>query len=129
VDDLSITTWHTYSIDVGALPDLDRLDNEALKALVVEQREQHLKALSSKTQQIEHLKLVVEKFRRMIFGAKSEKAVIQVEQFELQLEETETEQAASGPMCAMNAQPVKTLRRPCGSLTRRIARANIRGSI
>jgi hypothetical protein len=38
-------------MDVGALPDLDRLDNEALKALVVEQREQHLKALSSKTQQ------------------------------------------------------------------------------
>jgi transposase len=71
-------------MDVGALPDLDRLDNEALKALVVEQ-----------TQQVEHLKLVVEKFRRMIFGKKSEKAVIQVEQFELQLEETETEQAAA----------------------------------
>jgi transposase len=71
-------------MDVGALPDLDRLDNEALKALVVEQ-----------TQQVEHLKLVVEKLRRMIFGAKSEKAAIQVEQFELQLEETETEQAAA----------------------------------
>lgn len=71
-------------MDVGALPDLDRLDNEALKALVVEQ-----------TQQVEHLQLVVEKLRRMIFGKKSEKAVIQVEQFELQLEETETEQAAA----------------------------------
>ena len=82
-------------MDVSTLPDLDQLDNEALKALVVEQREQHLKALSSKTQQVEHLKLVVEKLRRMIFGAKSEKAVIQVEQFELQLEETETEQAAA----------------------------------
>ena len=82
-------------MDVGTLPDLDRLDNEALKALVVEQREQHLKALSSKTQQVEHLQLIVEKLRRMIFGAKSEKAVIQVEQFELQLEETETEQAAA----------------------------------
>jgi transposase len=82
-------------MDVGTLPDLDRLDNEALKALVVEQREQHLKALSSKTQQVEHLKLVVEKLRRMIFGAKSERAVIQVEQFELELEETETEQAVA----------------------------------
>jgi transposase len=71
-------------MDVGALQDLDRLDNEALKALVVEQ-----------TQQVEHLKLVVEKLRRMIFGAKSEKAVLKVEQFELQLEETETEQAAA----------------------------------
>jgi transposase len=82
-------------MDVGTLPNLDRLDNEALKALVVEQREQHLKALSSKTRQVEHLKLVVEKLRRMIFGAKSEKAVLKVEQFELQLEETETEQAAA----------------------------------
>jgi transposase len=82
-------------MDVGALPDLDQLDVEALKALVVEQQEQHLKALSSKTQQVEHLTLVVEKLRRMIFGKKSEKAVIQVEQFELQLEETETEQAAA----------------------------------
>lgn len=63
-------------MDVGTLPDLNRLDIEALKALVVEQREQHLKALSSKTLQVEHLKLVVEKLRRMIFGAKSEKAVI-----------------------------------------------------
>src|ERR1017187_2783095 len=71
-------------MDVGTLPDLDRLDNEALKALVVEQ-----------THQVEHLKLVVEKLRRMIFGAKSEKAVIQVEQFELQLEDVETEQAAA----------------------------------
>jgi transposase len=51
--------------------------------------------VSSKTQQVEHLQLVVEKLRRMIFGAKSEKAIIQVEQFELQLEETETEQAAA----------------------------------
>jgi transposase len=84
MDDLSLTSWHIYFMDVGPLPDLDRLDNEALKALVVEQ-----------TQQVEHLKLVVEKFRRMIFGAKSEKAVIQVEQFELQLEETETEQVAA----------------------------------
>jgi transposase len=85
-------------MDVGTLPDLDRLDNEALKALVVEQREQ-----------VEHLKLIVEKFRRMIFGAKSEKAVIQVEQFELQLEETETEQAAAeedSEAPALEAEPV-----------------------
>lgn len=82
-------------MDVSALPDLDQLDIEALKALVVEQREQHLKALSSKTQQVEHLKLVIEKLRRMIFGAKSEKVIVQVEQFELQLEDVETERAAA----------------------------------
>jgi len=77
-------------MDVVALPDLDQLDIEALKALVVAQCE----SLDSHTQQVEHLKLVVEKLRRMIFSAMSEKAVIQVEQFELRLEETETEQAA-----------------------------------
>jgi transposase len=78
-------------MDVVALPDIDQLDIEALKALVVAQRE----SLDSHTQQVEHLKLVIEKLRRMIFGAKSEKVVIQVEQFELQLEETETEQAVA----------------------------------
>ena len=107
MDDLFITSWHNYSMDVGTLPDLDRLDNEALKALVVEQREQHLKALSSKTQQVEHLQLIVEKLRRMIFGAKSEKAVIQVEQFELQLEETETEQAAAEEEIEASASEAK----------------------
>jgi transposase len=75
----------------AALPDLDQLDIEALKILVVEQRE----SLDSHTQQVEHLKLVIEKLRRMIFGAKSEKVIVQVEQFELQLEEAETEQASA----------------------------------
>jgi transposase len=78
-----------------ALPDLEQLDMEALKALVVERHEVHVEVLLSQTQQIEHLKLVIEKLRRMIFGSKSEKVIIQVEQFELQLEETETEQAAA----------------------------------
>lgn len=39
MDDLSITSWHTYCMDVVALPDLDQLDIEALKALVVAQSE------------------------------------------------------------------------------------------
>src|ERR1035438_6434263 len=77
------------------LPDLDQLDIEAWKALVVERHELLVETLSSQTQQIEHLKLVIEKLRRMMFGSKSEKVTIQVEQFELQLEETETEQAAA----------------------------------
>jgi hypothetical protein len=37
-------------MDVGALPDLGRLDHGALKALVVAQRE----SLDSRTQQVEH---------------------------------------------------------------------------
>lgn len=110
----------------SALPDLDQLDNDALKALAIQlqmelrqQREtavqqeaeladleaefatQRLKLteqseeLRTRSDQIEHLKLLVEKLRRTIFGRKSEKIVVQLEQFELELEELETTQAAA----------------------------------
>jgi transposase len=49
--------------------------------------------LRSRSARIEHLKLMVEKLRHALFGKKSEKIVIQLEQFELQLEEEETTQA------------------------------------
>lgn len=79
------------------LPDLDGLDPEALKALLIakhnESVEQH-KQLRSNSQEIEHLKLVIEKYRRMIFGRKSEKLSRELEQLELRLEELETTQAA-----------------------------------
>jgi transposase len=81
----------------ASLPDLDGLDPEALKALVVakhsESLEQH-KELTSSTHEIEHLKLVIEKYRRMIFGRKSEKLTGELEQLEFWLEELETAQAA-----------------------------------
>jgi hypothetical protein len=80
----------------ASLPDLDRLDPEALKALVIakhnESMEQH-KELTSSTHEIEHLKLVIEKFRRMIFGRKSEKLTAELEQLEFRLEELETAEA------------------------------------
>jgi hypothetical protein len=63
---------------VATLPDLDQLDVEALKMLVIEEREQH----KSDAELIEHLKLVIEKYRRMIFGRKSEKQTAQLEQLE-----------------------------------------------
>jgi transposase len=79
------------------LPDLDGLDPETLKALLIakhnESLEQH-KQLRSNSQEIEHLKLVIEKYRRMIFGRKSEKLTRELEQLELRLEELETTQAA-----------------------------------
>ena len=92
----------------AALPDLDALDPEALKALVLaqhEERQRYLEALAqqreehqaerlSHTQQIERLKLVVEKLRRMLFGRKSEKLSLQLDQLELQLEEMEAIHAA-----------------------------------
>ena len=101
-----------------ASPDLDSLDAEALRALLVSQRaefaareaqlqqqrevlEREHQALSvkikelrrSSDEQIAHLKLVIEKLRRMMFGARSEKVVVQLEQLELRLEELESARA------------------------------------
>jgi transposase len=97
----------------ASLPDLDGLDPEALKALVIakhsESLEQH-KELTSSTYEIEHLKLVIEKYRRMIFGRKSEKLTGELEQLEFRLEELETAQAADEAAQAATeaAQPVST---------------------
>jgi hypothetical protein len=77
------------------LPNLDTLDMEALKALVIAQHSESLRQHESSNQRIEHLNLVIEKYRRMIFGSKSEKLKGQLEQLEFQLEELETEQAAT----------------------------------
>jgi transposase len=72
----------------STLPDLDSLDHEALKALVLEKHEQ----LLSRESEIQHLKLLIAKLRRMQFGRKSEKLDRQIEQLELRLEELETRQ-------------------------------------
>ena len=103
------------------LPDLDSLDRDALAALILAQQEQltaaraaqeeelrslraeldsHLETLAlqsreleARSEQIARLKLMVDKFRHMMFGRKSEKIVVQLEQMELQLEELEADQA------------------------------------
>ena len=108
-------------MDRAPLPDLNSLGREALLALVRAQQEEHASLIAaqdeairrleaeleahrqslseqadelhSRSERIEHLKLMVEKFRQMIFGRKSEKIVIQLQQLELQLEEEETMQA------------------------------------
>jgi transposase len=86
------------------LPDLDVMDAAALKAMVrtqhkqfqaqrdqiKAQHEQYLATLSSRASEIAHLKLLLDKLQRMLFGARSEKLVRQVAQLELQLEELET---------------------------------------
>ena len=83
------------------LPNLDTLDIEALKKMVVAQRNQLLEQQQLASQQmeqaggnIEHLKLVIDKYKRMIFGTKSEKLKGELEQLEFQLEELEIQQAA-----------------------------------
>ena len=69
--------------------DLNILDRETLQALVLAQQEK----LLSQGSEIEHLKLVIAKLRRMMFGTKSEKVTREIEQLELKLEELETRQA------------------------------------
>src|SRR5215469_321925 len=108
-------------MDRTPLPDLDSLDREALLDLIraheqqqasliaaydeeIRRLEAELDAqrqtlteqaeeLDSRGERIEHLKLMVEKFRHMIFGKKSEKLVLKLEQMEFELEEDETTQA------------------------------------
>jgi transposase len=85
-------SWHTAPMPEALLEDLDALDLEAARALVRTQREQlrtQQRKLSSHETEIAHLKLLLDKLRRMLFGAKSEKLVRHVEQLELQLEELE----------------------------------------
>lgn len=74
--------------------DLTGLDADALRTLVVAQRE----ALAARDTQIEHLKLVIIQLRRMQFGRKSEKIARQIEQLELQLEDLETKKAETLPL-------------------------------
>jgi transposase len=70
------------------LPDLDALNHNELKALIFSQREQ----LASRDTEIEHLKLLIAKLRRMQFGRKSEKLDRQIEQLELRLDELQATQ-------------------------------------
>src|SRR4051812_331625 len=73
----------------ATLPDLDRLDTEALKALILAQQAQ----LLSPETEIEHLKLLLAKFQRRQFGHKSERLDQHIEQLTLSLEDLEASQA------------------------------------
>ena len=87
----------------ASVVDLSRLDREALEALVVAQQEK----LLTRNSEIEHLKLIIAKLRRMMFGTKSEKIAREVEQLELKLEELETGEAGVSPSsCADSAAPL-----------------------
>jgi len=90
----------------ACLPDLDGLDAEALKILLIATHGELLEQRRSNAHEIEHLKLVIEKYRRMIFGRKSEKLSGTLEQLEFRLEELETAQAAEE--AAAEATPPST---------------------
>ncbi|WP_238361264.1 IS66 family transposase zinc-finger binding domain-containing protein [Burkholderia thailandensis] len=85
----------------NAYPD----DIEALKAMLLERDarighledvvESHKAANATAKAEIEHLKLLIAKLRRMQFGRKSEKLDRQIEQLELRLEELEADEGAA----------------------------------
>src|SRR6516164_7165968 len=87
----------------AGLPDLDTLNYEALKALIVAQHEQLLskdeqllhkdEQLTSRDEEIERLKLLIAKLRRIEFGRKSEKLDWELEQLELKLDELQASRA------------------------------------
>src|SRR6202163_4996834 len=115
----------------ATLPDLDALDPHELKALIRALHEQvfsHQKQLTtqqeeifsqreqlaSRDAEIEHLKLLIAKLRRLQFGRSSEKRECQIEQLELRLEELEarrTQETAavkeSAPASTAAARPVR----------------------
>ena len=78
---------------VNALPDLNVLPAEVLRALILAQHQELItkdEQLLSREREIEHLKLLLVKLHRMQFGRKSEKLQRQIEQLELRLEELES---------------------------------------
>jgi transposase len=97
------------SVD-AVLPDLNALDFDALKALVIAT---HTELISHKNE-IESLKLLILKLKRMQFGPSSEKLGQQIDQLELQLEDLEVNRAAQTEPAAPSAESVrrKPARRP-----------------
>ena len=69
------------------LPNLEGLNPTELKALIVSQHE----LIVSRDSEIEQLKLLIAKLRRMQFGRSSEKLDRQIEQLELRLEALQAE--------------------------------------
>jgi transposase len=76
----------------NSLPDLEALDAESLRALVLAQRTE-----------IENLNLLVLKLKRMHFGRRSEKLNADIAQLELRLEDLEENQSAAEPSPAQLA--------------------------
>jgi transposase len=96
------------------IAELNALDPEALKALVLAQQSE----LASQKTEIENLNLLIFKLKRMQFGQRSEKLDRQVGQLELRLEDLEATEAASEPepidpaTATSMATPQKQRRKP-----------------
>src|SRR5262249_3068503 len=92
------------------LPDLSTMDSDRLKALIVEQHFQ----LISHDNEIENLKLLILKLKRMQFGPSSEKLARHIDQLELRLEDLETNRATKpmSPVLQSMLASSKPARRP-----------------
>lgn len=105
------------------LPDLSTLDVVALRELVLSQHER----LRSRETEIENLKLLVLKLKRMQFGRKSEKLDRHIAQLELRLEDLESANAPALPESVPPAAPTgenKPARRPLPSSLPRVTRTH-----
>ena len=94
--------------ECATLPDLRKLNPEELRALIVTQHEQ----LLSRDSEIEQLKMLIAKLRRMWLGRKSEKLARQIEQLELRLEALEMNQAEKDAVHPRTAETPKQGTRP-----------------
>src|SRR5258708_11500363 len=96
----------------ATLPDLDELNPNELRALIVSQHER----IVSRDSEIEQLKLLIAKLRRIQFGRSSEKLDRQIEQLELRLEAlqlNDAEKVAALPEAIKSAEPAaRPVRRP-----------------
>jgi len=109
----------------ATLPDLDALDPHELKALILAQHKQlttqeeriltQNEQLASRDAEIEHLKLLIAKLRRMQFGRSSEKLDRQIEQLELrlvELEESRSKESLERETSAAERAVARPARRP-----------------
>ena len=105
----------------SSLPDLQQLNSDALRVLILFQHERitvqaeeisvQRERLASREAGIEHLKLLMAKLRRMQFGRRSEKVAWQIEQLELRLDELEASRAEQEHSPAVQPSVAETLRR------------------
>ena len=102
------------------LPDLNTLDADTLRELLLATHEQ----LLSRDHEIQHLMLLIAKLRRMQFGRKSEKIERQIEQLELQLEDLEANRAESADTAEKQAATAATIP-PATKLSRRALPAHL----
>jgi transposase len=108
----------------ATLPDLNTLDRDVLQSILLATHERFLaqheeliaaqeqllvkeEQLLSRVHEIEHLKLLIAKLRRLQFGRKSEKVERQIEQLELKLEDLEAQRVGSLPQPACEADGPK----------------------